>query len=1198
MFAESVSNLTGGSTNIVQMEGRWFSEEKMSSKLSGNDMLLALFEVIKITLNYLFGDHQEAYKHVENALKYRDSLNPHYLYTKISFYGGLSCIGSLVESENDADRQDRLKKLEQFEVELKLWAEVAPMNYQHQYDLVMAEKCRISDRHWEAAQLYEKAIKGAQENQFVHDEALAHELSGQFWLEQGNDRIAEMYMREASSLYHQWGAGAKVSHLEECYPVWFKPETILSKKAEIPSGADKTQTTITQPISSIQLDLDTIISTSQMLSAETDLEQLLSKMITLVMANSGAETAVLLLKQDNGWFVQARGDITSEKYDVLLNQPFDPADNEAALVPECVFNYCQRSREVLVVGDAQSDQRFGQDRTIQTHNIKSMACIPVLNHGELKGMLYLENRQMADVFTLERLEILKHLSSQFGISAENALLYENLNNNIQELQESEMRFRSVVENANETILVTQDELVKYSNQKVEELIGYSMEEMSTLGFEKFIHPDDLNIVLYEHQTRISGEKPANNYTIRIITKAGQVKYVVVNSGMINWDGRPASLAMITDITDLKKKEWNLLQAQKIARLGFYDWDFQKDRLYPSEELIRIIGKGFDGEYTTSEYISSIVHPDDLDFVRENLELAIKGEKKYEIEHRILRPDGTVIWVASQAELFHDTNGKPERLIGTEVDITEQKKVQEKLKKSEERFRHLMEQSPMAMEILSPDGKIKVVNSAWKKLWKISDEAAAETIDKYNMLTDPQLEKLGIMDQVKEAFKGKHVILPPIQYDTGQTVDDFDIGILKKLRSPWIQCHLNAVKDDEGNIVFIVNTYVDITDLNKAMESVQKSEVFFRNLMEFSPLSIAIFRPDGKLIQVNTAWRELWGLSEEETARVMAKYNFRRDKQIEALGHAPLLERAFNGEHVILPTMDYEGRHTAENVGLDDIEPKTRTIQTHIYSVKDANGKIDYVVNINMDLTELRQAEQEAKQQRDVLARIDRASSMGQLTGSIAHELNQPLTGILSNAQAAELILQSKNYDLEEIKEILTEIVSDTKRAGQVIRNLRELYKEQKVELLPVEINTVVQEAVNLLQSEFVVRKVNLAMQYDNANPLVKGNKIQIQQVVFNLITNGIQAMTDKVRNERNLWITTSYETNEVKVCVIDSGQGINPKFIDNIFEPLATWKPDGTGMGLAISKSIIQAHGGRMIAENRPKGGACVCFILPSILKK
>ena len=701
MFAESACNLTGRSVSKTQLEGKWFSEEKMISKLEGNDMLLALFELIKVTHYYLFGDVEEAYQRIDKLLKYRASLNPHYLYTKISFYGGLSSIASLSESENDADRQDRLANLEQFEEDLKLWAEVAPMNYQHQYDLVMAEKSRVANEKWNAVKHYEAAITGANENLFFHDEALASELFGKFWLEQGNNTIAKTYMRKAYMLYHQWGADAKVNHLEKCFLQRFQTESIPIRKSDIPAGSGKRRTSITQTITPIQLDMESIISASHVLSAETDLEQLLTKMITLVLANSGAETAVLLLKQDNDWFVQARGDSASEKYDVLLNQSFDPASRESGLFPESVFHYCSRSKDMLVVGDINQDTRFAKDRTVQKQNVKSLACIPILSQGKLKALLYLENRQLTDVFTLKHMEILKHLSAQFGVSVENALLYENLSHKISELRESEARFRSVVENANETIVVAQDESVKYCNNQITDLTGYLPQEMLSRNFTDFIHPKDMEAVLTEYQTRLSGEKPAGSYSIRIITRDGQVKYVLINSALIDWNGRPATLAMLTDITELKIAEGELL-------------------------------------------------------------------------------------------------------------------------KSEELFRQLMEQSPLAMEILSPEGKIEVVNSAWRKLWKVTEEEAAETLEKYNMLTDPQLERLGLMDDVKEAFKGKHTVLPPIQYDTGQTIDDFALDILKELKSPWIQCHLNSVKDPTGKIVYIVNAYVDITKLKNAEEDVRQA----------------------------------------------------------------------------------------------------------------------------------------------------------------------------------------------------------------------------------------------------------------------------------------------------------------------------------------------------------------------------------------
>jgi len=254
------------------------------------------------------------------------------------------------------------------------------------------------------------------------------------------------------------------------------------------------------------------------------------------------------------------------------------------------------------------------------------------------------------------------------------------------------------------------------------------------------------------------------------------------------------------------------------------------------------------------------------------------------------------------------------------------------------------------------------------------------------------------------------------------------------------------------------------------------------------------------------------------------------------------------------------------------------------------------VNTNVDNTAIKKKEEEAHKQRDILARVGRTTRMGQWTGSIAHELNQPLTGILSNAQAGEMMIEKGQYNHHELAEILADIAADTKRAGEVIHNLRELYREQKGKYQAVDINTIVNETIKLIHSEFVMQHVVLTTECASSIPMVNGNRIQIQQVLVNIIMNGIQVMGDTARDDRRLHITTIYDENEVKAWVDDCGTGIDVDKIDSIFEPLATWKSGGTGMGLAISNSIIEAHGGKMWAENRPEGGARVGFEL-TVLK-
>ena len=340
------------------------------------------------------------------------------------------------------------------------------------------------------------------------------------------------------------------------------------------------------------------------------------------------------------------------------------------------------------------------------------------------------------------------------------------------------------------------------------------------------------------------------------------------------------------------------------------------------------------------------------------------------------------------------------------------------------------------------------------------------------------------------------------------------------------------------------THIDITGRKLAEEELGNSEERFRRLMEQSPLGISIFTPDGKLAQVNPAWKRSWGFDESEAARVMAEYNFLTDEQIAETGVLPLVQKAFAGDPVVLPLIEYSGIRSAEEMGLEDVEPATLWLQIHLYPIKDEQGAVERVVAINVDTTELKRAERDAREQRDTLARVDRAARLGQLRGSIAHELNQPLTGILSNAQAAELMLESDRWKRDELARVMSEIAADAKRAGDVIRGLRELYREHKEDYSLVDVNTVVAETTQLLHSEMVLQQVELTTECAASLPMVNGNSVQIQQVLFNLIMNGVQAMESVPRGERLVRVATALRENEVMVWVEDRGPGIDRDKID------------------------------------------------------
>ena len=244
----------------------------------------------------------------------------------------------------------------------------------------------------------------------------------------------------------------------------------------------------------------------------------------------------------------------------------------------------------------------------------------------------------------------------------------------------------------------------------------------------------------------------------------------------------------------------------------------------------------------------------------------------------------------------------------------------------------------------------------------------------------------------------------------------------------------------------------------------------------------------------------------------------------------------------------------------------------------------------------RRSETEGQRLRQDLAHVGRVSTMGELTASLAHELNQPLTAILSNAQAAQRILEAGKADPAEILEILGDIVEDDKRAGEVIRRLRGFLKKGDLELSALDIGELVGQVAWLVRSDAIIRNVVIRLELAPELPPVGGDRVQLQQVVLNLIMNGLDAMRESGMGERTLVLrTSSAGPTSVVVAVEDSGGGVEEAALEHIFRAFYTTKPDGLGMGLAIARSIVEAHGGQLDARNNPAGGATFSFTLPTV---
>jgi len=242
----------------------------------------------------------------------------------------------------------------------------------------------------------------------------------------------------------------------------------------------------------------------------------------------------------------------------------------------------------------------------------------------------------------------------------------------------------------------------------------------------------------------------------------------------------------------------------------------------------------------------------------------------------------------------------------------------------------------------------------------------------------------------------------------------------------------------------------------------------------------------------------------------------------------------------------------------------------------------------------RVAESEAEQQRQQLTHLTRVGVLGELSGAFAHELNQPLTAILSNAHAARLILEQVPVNLSEIRDILDDIVDDDCRAGGVIDRLRGLMKKNNASFKPLDFNSVVREVLDLAHSDLIGRNVavNTALYHDL--PPVRGDKVQLQQLLLNLVMNACDAMDTVERSSRILTLSTAPEVNgTIRVSIIDRGRGISPNLALRVFEPFFTTKEHGLGLGLSICRTIVAAHNGRLDVSNNPEGGAIFSITLP-----
>ncbi|HSP94147.1 MAG TPA: PAS domain S-box protein [Thermoanaerobaculia bacterium] len=368
----------------------------------------------------------------------------------------------------------------------------------------------------------------------------------------------------------------------------------------------------------------------------------------------------------------------------------------------------------------------------------------------------------------------------------------------------------------------------------------------------------------------------------------------------------------------------------------------------------------------------------------------------------------------------------------------------------------------------------------------------------------------------------------------------------------------------------------------AAKAMEQAETRFRLVVEAAPNAMIMVDPSGLITLVNRQTEAVFGYRREELIGL----------PIETL--IPERFRSHNpgdrGRYFASPSARKMGAgHDLFGRRKDGSEVPVEVGLNPIHSSEGV-----FALASVIDITERKQAELALEQQRNELAHLSRVTMLGELSGSLAHELNQPLSAILSNAQAAQRFLASDASDLDEVRDILKDIVEQDKRAGEVIRRLRLLLTKGEVHRQPLDLSEVLLEVLKLVRGDLVNQGVAVASDLAPDLPPVSGDRVQIQQVMLNLVMNGCDAMSATERARRTLLVRTARENGGgVLVSVGDRGCGIPQEKLARVFDPFFTTKRQGMGLGLAVCRSIIEAHDGRLWVESEPGVGATFHFTIP-----
>jgi PAS domain S-box-containing protein len=561
------------------------------------------------------------------------------------------------------------------------------------------------------------------------------------------------------------------------------------------------------------------------------------------------------------------------------------------------------------------------------------------------------------------------------------------------------------------------------------------------------------------------------------------------------------------------------------------------------------------------------HPDDLPISVKAISHAVQTGTSFQVVHRLRRADGEFRWHDSRGDPLRDRQGNIIQWYGLTIDIDEAKKAEDRLRRSEA---HLAEAQRLSHSGVTAYNETTILYGSEEtyRIWGFDPAQGVPSFEAVFQRVHPddrdrhRATVRRSLDEKRGYSIAYRIVMP-----------DGTVKHLESISQPVLSA--------SGELVEIVATQIDVTERKRAEEALRESERSSRSALDGIAGLVAIMSPNGELETVNRQCLEYFGRPLEEQ-RSWEMTDMVHPEDLPQM--LELFKRAIASE---IP-YHFEQR-------LRRFDGEYRWFDTRGGAVRDDTGRIERWYVLLTDIEDRIRALARLEHMQSDFAHMNRVSVMGELAASLSHEITQPIASARNNARAAQNFLDMQPPDLGEVREALGCVLGDTDRAGDIVGRIREHMKKAPPRKGHFDLNEAINEVVILGRSAIFKNGVSLQTRLSEGLSPIHGDRIQLQQVVLNLVLNAVEAMGSREAGARELLISTEQDHTGVLVAVRDSGPGLDPSHLERVFEAFYTTKSGGMGMGLSICRSIIDAHGGRLWAEANEPRGTIFRFTLPAV---